>query len=121
MRGFVVNGDYWNINVVSPGSPDLIDRTGVPRLATANPLTHTISIDSSLRAPLIDKVLLHEVAHAITMSRSILDWLKAYVPSDLYHNLEEWVAWFVENYSIEANVLASEALGRPLCVGGYCR
>jgi len=55
------------------------------------------------------------------MSRSILDWLKAYVPSDLYHNLEEWVAWFVENYSIEANVLASEALGRPLCVGGYCR
>ena len=70
--------------------------------------------------PLLDRVLLHEVAHAVTMSYGLLDALHGTLPEDLWIPVEEWAVQLVENFSMEAVALASESLGRPLCIRGLC-
>ena len=120
MRPIMVNGHAWRVVGVEPGDPRLIDRTGTHTVGTADPATRTIHISSELAPPMLDRVLLHEVAHAVAMSHGLLDALHAMVPEASWVPVEEWAAQMVENHGIEASVLASEALGRPLCVGGFC-
>lgn len=98
----------------------LVDRTGVARIATADPLTRTIRISYEVVPPLLDRVLLHEVAHAVTMSHGLLDTLHEVVPEDLWIYVEEWAVQLVENHAMEAVTMASQSLGRPICVWGTC-
>ena len=65
MKPLVIRGHVWRVVRVSPGDPFLIDRTGVPRLATTDPSTRTIRISSAVMPPLFDRVFLHEAAHAM--------------------------------------------------------
>ena len=120
MEPFVVNGELWRVVQVNPGDPSLIDRTGGLRLATADPATRTVHISMEVEPPLLDRVLLHEVAHAVTISHGLLEPLHAVLPEDLWVFVEEWSAELVERYGVEATVLAAKALGRPLCISGYC-
>jgi len=120
MKPVLINGDVWVINRVSPGNPLLIDRTGSYRAATADPLTRSINISIEVTPPLLDSVLLHEVAHAITISYGLLDVLRSKIPYYLWVTVEEWAIAFLEKYSIEAIILASESLNRPLCINGKC-
>lgn len=118
MRPFIANGELWRVVRVEPGDPRLIDRTGAPKLATADPATRTVSVLASLEPPKLDEVLMHEVAHALTISYGLLDGLHASAADPVA--VEEWVAGFVERHGIEAAALASRALGRPICVRGRC-
>lgn len=120
MRPITVNGEAWRVVRATPGDPLLVDRTGTPRLATCDPSTHTISVSTEVVPPLLDRVLLHEVAHAITMSYGLLPRVRREVPEDLWVPVEEWAVQLVEGHAMEAVVLASESLGRPLCVRGFC-
>lgn len=120
MRPFAVNGEAWRVVGVEPGDPRLVDREGKRTVGTADPTTRTVHISSDLVPPMLDKVLLHEVAHAITMSHGLLGALHGYMESGDWVGVEEWGAQLVENHGIEAAAIASEVLGRPLCIGGYC-
>lgn len=120
MRPFVSNGRAWRVVTVHPGDPRLIDREGKRTVGTTDPLTSTVHIAATLTPPMLDRVLLHEVAHAVTMSHGILPRLGDMVEDGDSIGVEEWAAQLVENHGIEAAVLASESLGRPLCIGGYC-
>lgn len=120
MEPFVVNGDVWQVAWAVPGDPSLVDRTGYPKLATADPESKVIRVSTSVTPPLLDKVLLHEVAHAVTISYGLLDALRAVLPENLWIFVEEWSAQLVENHSVEAALAAAESLGRPLCIRGYC-
>lgn len=120
MKPVVVNGEVWLVNRVLPGDPSLIDRTGTIRSATTDPVTHVINVSSDVTPPLLDKVLLHEVAHAITVSYGLLLPLRATIPDNLWVLVEEWAVELLEKYSIEAIMITSESLGRPLCIRGYC-
>lgn len=120
MRAFVTNGDVWRVIRVSAGDPRLVDRTGTARLATTNPRTMTICIADQLEAPMLDKVVLHEVAHAITMSWDLLPRLRSEALRGDIIGVEEWAAQLVENHAIEAVNAASKVLGRPVCVRGEC-
>lgn len=120
MKPVVINGEAWIVRRVSPGDPLLIDRTGKRKLATTDQNLRLISLSKDVVPPLLDQVLLHEIAHAITVSHGLLIPLRATIPPELWYLVEEWSAGLVENYGIEAAVLASEALGRPLCVRGFC-
>lgn len=102
------------------GNPLLIDRTGEFKYATTDPLTRTIRISSDVEPPLLDKVVLHEIAHAITISHGLLGPLRDSIPDSMWVHVEEWSASLMERHAIEAAILASQALGRPLCIGGYC-
>ena len=120
MRPFVVNGRLWRAVRVPPADPRLIDRTGVRRIATADPSTSIICVSWEVVPPLLDRVMVHEVAHAVTMSYGLLDSLHDMVPADKWVAVEEWAVELVEKYGMEALALASESLGRPVCVRGLC-
>lgn len=120
MKPFIVNGETWRVIQVHPGDPRLIDRTGVLRVATTDPATRTVCVSSDVMPPFLDRVLLHEVAHAVTISHGLLDPLHAFIPEELWILVEEWAAQLIEEYSIEAAVAAAESIGRPLCVHGHC-
>lgn len=120
MRPFVVGGEVWRVVIVSGGDPRLTDRTGHERLATTDPSTRCVYLNSSLRPPLLDRVLLHEVAHAVTVSHGLLTTLRSRLPEETWVHAEEWSAQLVENHALEAVRAASEALGRPVCVHGTC-
>ena len=69
---------------------------------------------------MLDRVLLHELAHAITVSWGLLVPLRAHVREGSRVAVEEWAAQLVEGHAIEAVDAASAALGRPVCVAGEC-
>ena len=120
MSPFSVNGDLWRVVRVAPGASRLVDRLSHRCLGTADPVEHVVYLSNDLVPPMLDKVLLHEIAHAVTMSYGLLGVLHEFVPEESRIAVEEWAANLVEDYSMEAIVLASESLGRPLCVNGHC-
>lgn len=120
MRPVLVNGELWRVLSVDQRDPGLVDRTGVPRLATADPETRTVRVSSGVRPPLLDRVMVHEMAHAATVSYGLLDALRLGLPPWAWVHAEEWAASLVERHGIEAAALASQALGRPVCVDGRC-
>lgn len=120
MGPVAINGEVWRVIRVPAGDPRLLDRTGAERLATTDPRSRTISISERIRPPLLDKVLLHEVAHAITVSWGLLPQVRRDTLRGDIIGVEEWAAQLVENHSIEALQVARRALGRPVCVRGEC-
>lgn len=120
MKPFTVNGEVWRVARVKPGDPSLIDKTGEYRLATTDPKNRSVYILEDLKPPLLDKVLLHEVAHAVAVSYDLIDSLREIAPETFWDAIEEWSVRMVEKYGIEAAEAASVSLGRPICIGGYC-
>lgn len=120
LRKITINGDIWGVARVPAGDPRLIDRTGTERLAVTDPLSMTIYILDVLTPPMLDKVMVHEVSHAITISHGLLAELRKSIPPASWVDAEEWAARLVEDHGLEAYRAASEALGRPACVGGFC-
>lgn len=110
MRPVIINGILWRVVRVAPGHPSLIDRTMSARVATTDPSSKTIYIRHDIVPPFLDRVLLHEIAHAITMSYNLLDAISA----------DEWPAQLIELFGIEAIVAVSTILGRPVCIRGIC-
>lgn len=120
MFPFTVNGDVWRVIRVPAGDPRLVDRTGGSKLAVTDEDEMTVAVLDSLRPPLLDKVVLHEVAHAITVSYGLLPQVRLDALRGDIIGVEEWSAQLVENHSIEALQAARTALGRPVCVRGEC-
>lgn len=69
---------------------------------------------------MVDRVLLHEIAHAVTMAHGLLDTLHMGLSDRLWTPVEEWSAQLVENHAMEAVEAATMALGRTICIGGLC-
>ena len=120
MYPFVINGDLWRVARVPAGDPSLIDRTGGAKLAVTDSLDRTIYVRDDLLPPLLDRVMLHEVAHAITVSWGLLPEVRFGVVRGDIIDVEEWAAQLVENHAMEAVQAARRALGRPICVRGLC-
>ena len=120
MRPFVINGELWGVARVSAGDPRLIDRTNTPRLAVTDSRNRMVYVRDDLMPPLLDKVMLHEVAYAVTVSWNLLVPMRSVVPEVAWVEVEEWAAQLLENHAMEAVTATSEALGRPVCVRGLC-
>lgn len=120
MRPLVIGGHVWGVVGVSPGDPFLVDRTGTPRLATADATTRTIRMSDAIPAHMRDRVLLHEAAHAAMHEAGVTDLL-AGEPDDSRRILaEELLAWFLETHAVEVVDAVSSHLGRGVCVNGIC-
>jgi len=105
---------------VPADDPSLIDRTDTPRLAVTDARDRTIYVVDTLRPPLLDRVMLHEVAHAITVSWGLLPEVRSGTLRGDTIGVEEWAAQLIENHAMEAVQAARRALGRPICVRGLC-
>lgn len=120
MRPFVINGDVWRVARVPAGNPSLIDRTGGTKLAVTDSLDRTVYVRDDLMPPLLDRVMLHEVTHAITVSWGLLPEVRSDALRGDIIGVEEWAAQLVENHAMEAVQATRRALGRPVCVRGLC-
>lgn len=120
MKPLIINGRTWRVVRVEPSDPRLIDREGRLTVGTADPVAEKIHISKALLPPLLDRVMLHEIAHAITMAYNLLGGIAEAVAKGDRIKAEEWSAQLMENHAVEAVTLASEALGRPVCVRGRC-
>lgn len=120
MKPLVINGELWWVIRVPPESPALIDRTGSLRLATTDGANRIIFVSRAVVPPLLDRVMLHEIEHAVTMAYGMLDPLRLVLPRETWVYAEEWSAGLLEAHAIEAIELACEALGRPVCIEGSC-
>ena len=101
MKPFILNGQVWRVVRVLPSDPYLMGRLGV-----TDPVHRTIGLSWDLTPIKLDKVLLHEIGHAITMTYG--------------YYVNEASAQLIENHAIEAVTLASEVLGRPVCINNKC-
>jgi hypothetical protein len=120
VRPFAINGELWGVARVPAGDPRLIDRTDSPRLAVTDAADRMVYVRSDLMPPLLDRVMLHEVAHAITVSWGLLPQVRSDALRGDIIGVEEWAAQLVENHAMEAVQAARRALGRPICVRGLC-
>lgn len=98
MDSFLMNGYLWRVKYVSPESFDLIDRTGKKRLATTDPRTKYIYLSIELQGDILNRVLLHELGHAVMFSYGLLDRLHFYVRPEYWIEAEEWVCNFIADY-----------------------
>lgn len=98
MRSFYLNGYLWNIQIVNPFESELIDRTNIPRVATTDPLTHTIYLSNELRGDFLEKVLLHELGHAIMISYNLLEDIHRMSNPRNWIDIEEWICNFIADY-----------------------
>lgn len=96
-----MNGQLWRVVRVAPDDPYLMGKLGV-----ADPANRMIAISRSVLPPMYDRVLLHEIGHAVTMAYGL--------------QVDEASAQLIENHAIEAIELAAEVLGRPVCINGRC-
>lgn len=120
MRPFVINGELWGVARIPAGDPRLIDRTDTQRLAVTDAHDRMVYVRDDLVPPLLDRVMLHEVAHAITVSWGLLPKVRSDALRGDLVGVEEWAAQLVENHAMEAVQAARRALGRPICVRGLC-
>lgn len=100
MSSFVMNGDLWYVDIVRPGHPMLIDRTGRRRVATTSPDTMTVYLSGYLDGPFRIRVLIHELGHCALHSFNLLPMIHRVVPYEYWIDAEEWVCNFIADYGL---------------------
>lgn len=108
MDSFVMNGYLWNIRLVRPTSPLLVDRTGVLTLGVTDPYTHTVYLSNSLREPLRTRVLIHELGHCALVSYGLIDDIHSLVPRNHWIDVEEFVCNFIADYGLRMLQIADD-------------
>lgn len=109
---FSMNGHVWRVRHVDSRSPRLVDRTGMSCLATTDPATSTVYLDSSLAGPMLDRVLIHELGHCAMVSYGLTDELRRMVRPEHIVDAEEWVCNFLADYGTVVFEAARSVLGR---------
>lgn len=120
MGPLIIQGNIWRVVRVSPGDPFLIDRTGEPKLATADMESRTIRISTDVLPPMFDRVLLHEAAHAAMEETGANRMLAEIVRDDRRITAEELIAWFMEAHAVEMIDAVMSSLGRGICIEDIC-
>lgn len=111
MDSFFLNGYLWRIVYSFPDDYNLVDRTGKKRPATTDPKTRTIYLSLELHGDLLNRVLIHELGHAVMFSYGLLDRLHFYVRPKYWIEAEEWVCNFIADYGYQIFTIASDILG----------
>lgn len=67
----IINGVVWNIELVSPYHTKLIRRNGSRSVGVCDKKTKTIYIRQGMTQDFTERVLIHEIFHAIVFSYGI--------------------------------------------------
>lgn len=108
---FRMNGVLWNVVIVDPSDPMLIDRTNTRTVGTTDPISHTIFMSSQLRGQAFTKVLIHELGHCAIFSFGLDDKIHEAVKPEYWIDAEEWLCNFIYDYGLHIFEAASRILG----------
>lgn len=98
--GFYLNGIYWRIKYVEPKNTMLVDRTGLLRVATTDPMSRCIYISSNLHGDFLLRVLTHEIGHCALVSFGLLDDIQRLVLPAYQREAEELMCNFIADYGL---------------------
>ncbi len=110
MSEFMMNGHLWRIIFSDPTSPKLADRTGEQRVATTDPLTHTVYLSRSLHGEFLRRVLSHELGHVTMISYNMLDEIHRMAHPRYWIEIEEWICNFIADYGLDNFRLVDQIL-----------
>ena len=68
---FTINGEYWQIHLVSPNHPSLYRLDGSLTIGACDDDTKTIYVNDMLNDTLMRKVICHEITHAAMFSYNV--------------------------------------------------
>lgn len=97
---FTMNGILWSISFVSPNSKKLLRSDMSRTVGMTDNRTHTIYLSSSLKGDFFERVLCHELCHAVCMSYNI----------SLPIQTEEWLCNFMADHGKEVIYLLDDLL-----------
>lgn len=101
-------GITWTIDVVSPGSPFLIDRTNTRTVATTDPETKAIYISYDLSGDFLMRVLIHEIAHCVLYGCNLLVDIHRMTKRQCWIEMEEFICNIIANYLMEIYVTSNK-------------
>lgn len=111
MDSFYMNGYLWKVFFVDPNSELLVDRTGILRIATTDPVTYCVYLSNTLKGDLLNRVLIHELGHCTMISFHLLENIHRMVKPDYWIEAEEWVCNFIADYGLRIFSTAYSILG----------
>ena len=98
MERFYLNGILWRVYYVPSNSSYLVDRTGNVRLATTDVRLHNIYIYEGLSGELLNRVIIHEIGHAVMASFGLISELHKLVKPEYWIEAEEWGCNLIADY-----------------------
>lgn len=108
---FYLNGYLWHVERVPDDHEMLVDRFGVKRVATTDPVTRCVYLSESLDGDFLNTVFVHELGHCVIFSYGLLDDLHHMVHHKYWADAEEYLCNFVADYGLAMFVIASDILG----------
>lgn len=96
---------------VDPYSSELVDRTGIQRVATTDPLNRNIFVSRALSGDRLQRVVLHELGHAVMVSYNLLDEIHRMVAPKYWLEAEEWICNFIADYGSDIFRIAGLVIG----------
>lgn len=93
-----MNGYRWQVYVVSPDDPKLVDRTGYRTVATTEPSSQSIYLSDELTDEMLPRVMVHELAHAALFSYYLVDDIHSVTKREKWVFAEEMICNFMANY-----------------------
>lgn len=102
MNIFYINNDRWSVELVSPDDSVLIDRTGIKRLATTDPVLKRIFISYNIRGTLLKRVLFHEIGHCMLISYGIINDICKRFPEERWLEVEECLCNYIADHLLES-------------------
>lgn len=106
-----MNGVPWDVYLVAPDDPVLVDRTGSLTVATTDPSESAVYISDGISGGFFMRVLIHEIAHCAMSSYGLLDDLHRMVRPDMWVEAEEWVCNFMADYGLRIYESAYRVMG----------
>lgn len=106
-----MNGYSWEVIVVDPHDPMLVDRTGVLTVATTDPMTYHVYLSSSLSGDFLTRVFIHELGHCALYSFNLLDDIHRMTYPKYWIEAEEWVCNFIADYGLKIFNVSYSVLG----------
>lgn len=111
LREFVMNGDLWHVRFASPNDPILVDRTNALTVAVTDPETMTIYLANNLYGSFLQRVLIHELGHAVMYSYNLVSEIHRMCKKRYWISMEEFCANLIANYGGEVFGIAYSVLG----------
>ncbi|UNI72577.1 MAG: protein of unknown function DUF3920 [Chaetfec virus UA24_144] len=106
-----MNGYSWQVRFVDQHDPMLVDRTGVLKVATTDPMTMTVYLSENLEGDFLNRVLIHELGHCALFSFDLLSDIHRFARPECWIEAEEWVCNFIADYGMIIFESARDVLG----------
>lgn len=108
---FVMGQTHWDVYLVAPNDPKLVDRTGKLTVATTDPKDFSICLSSDLYGDFLMTVFIHELGHCALWSFGLLPRIHDWTYPKHWIDMEELICNILADYGLWIYKTAFQTLG----------